>query len=470
MMKKAFTAIVLAAGQGTRMKSPLPKVLHPVAGIPMISRVIGALKEAGATEIRVVVGHSEELVRRVVEPLGAICFRQTEQKGTADAVKAAEPEDIQGPVLIVNGDHPLITAQDVLDIFEDFHAGRTDLSVVTANVKNPKSLGRIVRSGGELQAIVEAKDASAETLKIKEINVAIYVMMAEILSEFLPQINSNNAQKEFYLTDIVALAKDAGKNVGTITVKKHVAHGVNSQAELAQASRFAFHRKATQLMDSGVVFIDPKNCYVEESVEIGEASVIYPGVYLRGTTKLGKFCMIEPHAVITDSQLSDSVRVLVGSCIEGTVMKNHSEAGPYARLRPGTVVGEEAKIGNFVEMKNTHFHKGAKAGHLTYLGDAEVGENTNIGCGTITCNYAVDRKKYKTIIGKDVFVGSDTQFVAPITIGDHAVVASGSTITKDVPASALAVARGKQFIKENYKPKGTSAPLKDKEPSSDQGQ
>lgn len=458
MNRKGFTAIVLAAGQGTRMKSPLPKVLHPVAGLPMISRVISSLQEAGATEVRVVVGHGEELVRRVVEPLGAICFRQEQQNGTGDAVRSAKPDDIEGPIVVVNGDHPLITSEDFKTILEDFNAGRTDLSVVTAKVRNPGSMGRIVRQGGELKAIVEAKDASAETLNINEINVAIYVMMADVLNEFLPQLNTNNAQGEYYLTDIVGLAKEAQKKVGTIQVEKHVAHGVNSQRDLAKASRFAFQRKALELMDEGVVFVDPKASYVEESVSVGQATVIYPGAYLRGTTKVGRFCVIESHAVLTDALLQDSVRILVGSCIEGTEMQSHSAAGPYARLRPGTVVGEEAKIGNFVEMKNTHFHKGAKAGHLTYLGDAEIGENTNIGCGTITCNYAVDKKKYKTTIGQDCFIGSDTQFVAPVNVGDAAVVASGSTITKDVPDRALAVARGKQFIKENYVPKTSVAP------------
>jgi bifunctional UDP-N-acetylglucosamine pyrophosphorylase/glucosamine-1-phosphate N-acetyltransferase len=240
-----------------------------------------------------------------------------------------------------------------------------------------------------------------------------------------------------------------------------VAVGVNNQVELAKATRLLFKRKALRLLEDGVLMIDPRTTYVEESVEISAGTVLYPNVFIRGRTKIGSFCVIESNSFISDSMIADSVQVRGGSYLESAILHNKVSVGPYARLRPETEVLEEAHIGNFVEMKKVKFGKKSKAGHLTYLGDAEVGEDVNIGCGTITCNYAADRKKYKTKIGNRVFVGSDTQFVAPIEIGDGAIIGSGSTITKNVPANALAVARGKQFIKENYQPKGAESEEKE---------
>lgn len=444
-----FTAIILAAGKGVRMKSALPKVLHPVAGLPMLARVVFQAQKAGAKEVRIVVGFGENLVRQVVEPMGAVCFRQVEQKGTADAVRSAQPEGLEGPVLILNGDHPLIEAADIEKALKAFGESES-LMLVTAKVKKPGSYGRIVRHHGEVKAIVEAKDASAETLKINEINTGIYVVDGEHLNSILPKIQSNNAQGEFYLTDLVGLTFESDKKVKSIELDRRVAVGVNSQLELSRATRIAFKRKALQLMEDGVMIMDPLTTYVESEVEVGASSVLYPGVYLKGTTKLGEFCVVEPNAFLHNAKLAESVQIRAGSYLEDCVIGAKSVIGPYARIRPSSVLGSDVRIGNFVELKNANMARGSKANHLAYLGDVEVGEDTNIGCGTITCNYATDRKKYKTIIGKDVFVGSDTQFVAPITIGDGAVIGSGSTITKDVPANALAVARGRQIIKENY--------------------
>jgi bifunctional UDP-N-acetylglucosamine pyrophosphorylase/glucosamine-1-phosphate N-acetyltransferase len=231
---------------------------------------------------------------------------------------------------------------------------------------------------------------------------------------------------------------------------------VNSQIELARASRWLYLNKAKSLLESGVMVIDPKATYIEDSVEVGPSSVIYPGTFIKGNTRLGQFCVVEPHAFISNALCGDGVQIRAGSYLEDCKIDSKAIIGPYARIRPETEIGTEARVGNFVELKKVKMGAGAKANHLTYLGDAEIGENTNIGCGTITCNYAADRKKYKTKIGRDVFVGSDTQFVAPVEIGDGAVIASGSTITKNVPAKALAVARSKQFIKENYSPKSSS--------------
>lgn len=451
-----LTVIALAAGKGTRMKSPLPKVLHPVAGRPMIEKVIQASKQAGAKEIRVIVGHGQALVRQVVEPMGVACYVQDEQLGTAHAVRCAKPETIEGDVVIMNGDHPLIEAADIKNFVQIFREEKCDLAVVTAELKNPGEFGRIVRHRGDLAAIVEAKDASADTLKINEVNTGIYIVKAEILTEFLPQIQNNNSKKEFYLTDLISLCIQDKKKVQPIKANAKVAVGVNTQLELAKATRLIFKRKALKLLEDGVLMIDPRTTYVEESVEIGAGSVLYPNVFVRGRTRIGSFTVIESNTFISDSDIGDSVQIRGGSYFEGAKVHNKASVGPYARLRPETEIGEEAHVGNFVEMKKVKFGKKSKAGHLTYLGDADVGEEVNVGCGTITCNYAADKKKYKTKIGNRVFVGSDTQFIAPVEIGDDAIIGSGSTITKDVPAKALAVARGRQIIKENYTPKGVT--------------
>jgi bifunctional UDP-N-acetylglucosamine pyrophosphorylase / glucosamine-1-phosphate N-acetyltransferase len=454
MSKKAFSVILLAAGKGVRMNSSLPKVLHPVAGTPMILRILSQLRAAGAKEVRVIVGYGENLVRLVVEPAGAICFKQVEQKGTADAVRAAQPSNLEGPVLILNGDHPLIEASDIVRIVEEYVNGPKGITLVTAKVKTPGSYGRIVRDkSGGLKAIVEAKDASADTLKINEVNTGIYMLDAKLLNSLLPQISNSNAQKEFYLTDIISLAIDNKTPVHALKLKSHMAAGVNSQAELALATKKLYRKKVNELMAAGVLVLDPSTTYVEDSVTVGASSVLYPGVFLKGRTQLGQFCVVEPGSFLNHVTCEDSVQIKAGCYLEECTIRNKAIVGPYAHLRPETEIGVEAKVGNFVEMKKVKFGARAKASHLTYLGDAEVGEDTNIGCGTITCNYAADKKKYKTKIGKNVFVGSDTQFVAPISVGDGAVIGSGSTITKDVPAGALAVARGKQIIKENYQPK-----------------
>lgn len=445
-----LTMIILAAGKGTRMKSPLPKVLHPVAGRPMIEKVIDASKKAGVSDLRLIVGHGQKLVRSVVEPMGVICFAQEHQLGTADAVRSAQIETIEGDVVIMNGDHPLIEAEDIQKFVKVFRDEKCDLAVVTAVVKKPDAFGRIVRHMGQIKAIVEAKDASADTLKIKEINTGIYIVKAEVLAEYLPQIKNHNAKNEFYITDLISLCLEDQCKVMPIKASAKVAVGVNTQSELAKATKLLFLRKARRLMEEGVLIIDPNATYIEESVQVGPGSVIYPNVFLKGRTKIGSFTVIEPQVFMSDAEIGDSVQIRAGTYIEQTIVQAKASVGPYARLRPETNIGEEAHVGNFVEMKKVSFGKKSKAGHLTYLGDAEIGEDVNIGCGTITCNYAADRKKYKTKIGNRVFVGSDTQFVAPIEVGDDAVIGSGSTITKNVPASALAVARAKQFVKENY--------------------
>lgn len=440
----------MCAGQGTRMKSSLPKVLHPVAGTPMILNVIGALKNSGVQEIRAIVGHGEALVRRVLEPLGVTCLKQQQQLGTADAVKAADPSTIEGDIIIVSGDTPLITAEQIKSLYEEFRLSKAGLGVVYATVENPGSLGRVVRHYEQLKAIVEVTEASQETLKIKDVNAGMYFCQSSILQEFLPKIKNNNNKKEFYLTDLVEICQAHDEKVVALEGSKNVAFGVNTQKELAAATKFVFQKKVENLLDNGVIFIDPNTVYIELEAEVAAGAVIYPNVFIRGNSKIGNFSVIESNVFINNSQIGQGVQVRAGSYLEQVTIGNNSSVGPYARLRPETVIGENCLIGNFVEVKKTKIGNRSKAAHLTYLGDAEIGEDVNVGCGTITCNYAADKKKYKTTIGDRVFVGSDTQFVAPVNIGADSIIGSGSTITKDVPAGALAVARGKQFVKENY--------------------
>jgi bifunctional UDP-N-acetylglucosamine pyrophosphorylase / glucosamine-1-phosphate N-acetyltransferase len=445
-----LSAIILAAGKGTRMSSPLPKVLHPVVGEPMINRVVRAVKSAGAQEIRIVVGYGEALLRQLLEPQGLICCKQLEQKGTGDAVKSADPSSMSEDILIINGDHPLVSATRLEQAYKDFLQNKCDLMVLTTELTQPGSFGRIVRHQGSLKAIVEAKDASAETLNIKEVNTGIYFVKREILEIFLPLIKPANKQGEFYITDLVSLCVEDRRNIKAFITDPSMNFGVNTQKELALASKALYREKALKLMEEGVIIIDPENTYIEEAVQVGAGSIIYPGSFLKGKTSLNSFCVVEPHVFIQDSKVGQSVQIRAGSYLEKCKVSDQAIIGPYARLRPETEIGAEAHIGNFVELKKVKFGAKSKANHLTYLGDAEVGENTNIGCGVITCNYAADKKKYKTEIGNNVFVGSDSQLIAPVIIEDDSIIASGSTINQKVPKGSLAIGRSKQINKEGY--------------------
>ena len=450
-----MTALILAGGQGTRMKSPLPKVLHPVAGKPMIVRTLESCNQAGIKNIRIVLGHGQNLVNSVLEPiqqsLNAKTYVQPQQLGTADAVKAADLGTIEGDVLIMNGDHPLIKTEDIKNFFKLFQEQKLDLAVFTVELNEKNDFGRIIRANHKLQSIVETKDASPEILKITEINTGIYLAKAEVLQKLIPQIKNNNSKKEFYLTDIIGLAREQSFQVDAILMDNtDIAHGVNSQIELAAATAKAFLLNAEKLMNSGVIFIDPKSTYIEDTAIVAAGCVIYPGVFLRGKTAIGAFSVIESNCFISDSVIGDGVQIKAGSYIEKTIIHSQASVGPYARLRPETTIGQGAHVGNFVEMKKVNFGAKSKAGHLTYLGDADIGEDVNIGCGTITCNYAADKKKYKTIIKDRVFVGSDTQFIAPVTVESDAIIASGTTVTRNISAGALALSRTPQVNKEGY--------------------
>lgn len=451
--KPQFTAIVLAAGKGTRMKSPLPKVLHPVAGIPMVLRAIQSLQKAGSREIRLVVGHGQGLVRQVVESTGVQCFEQKEQLGTANAVASAKIETLEGEVLIMNGDHPLIFSDDIKNLIESFRELKADLAVVSAVVKSPGDLGRIIRQNNNLKAIVEARDASAETLKIREINTGLYIVKAELLKELLPKIKNENSKKEFYLTDLILLAQEENYSVQALRTSPRVAHGVNQQSELAKATKYLYQQKAKKLMEDGVLILDPGSVYIEDTVTVGPGSVIYPNVFLRGRTAIGAFTVLEPQVFVSDSIIGQSVQIKMGTHIEKSEVKNNCHVGPYARLRPETVLEEEVHIGNFVELKKTKMGKKSKASHLAYLGDAEIGQECNIGCGAITVNYSAEKLKHKTKVGDRTFVGSDVQMIAPIEIGSDAILGAGSVITKSVPDFALAVSRSKQTNIPDYRAK-----------------
>ena len=453
-----LSGIILAAGQGTRMKSPLPKVLHPVAGEPMINLVLQALGGCEAQEIRVVIGYGENLLRQVLEPQGVICCKQAEQKGTAHAVLSAKPSTMGEHILIINGDHPLVTSAHLKKAYAQFLETSCDLMVLTTQVENPGNYGRIVRHHGKIRAIVEAQDASAETKKIKEVNPGIYLVKRDILETYLPKIHPHNEQGEYYLTDLVSLCIEAGEKVETLPSDPIVNFGVNTQKELALATKLLFREKCFRLMEEGVIIIDPENTYVEPLVQVGAGSILYPGCFIKGRSQLGPFTVVEPNAFIQDSTIGQSVQVRAGSYLEKAQVGDQVTLGPYARIRPQTQIGDEARIGNFVELKKVKFGAKSKANHLAYLGDTEVGENTNIGCGVITCNYAADKKKYSTKIGNNVFVGSDSQMIAPVEIEDDAIIASGSTINKKVPKDALALGRSRQVNKEGYakKIRGTS--------------
>lgn len=443
--------IILAAGKGTRMKSNLPKVLHPVAGLPILYRTLTQAKAMGIKDIRIVLGHGHQLVQPLVNNFKATSYIQKEQKGTADAVCSADLNSAQDNIIILNGDHPFIRKKELNFLIREHNNKGSEFSVITSLVKNPGDRGRVIYFENKIKTIVEAADASAETLKIKEVNTGIYIVKKDLLQKFLPKLQARSTSKELYFTDILSLAVEADHKVCCLRASTDLAFGVNSQSDLAVATSMAFANKNKLLMDKGVVILNPLSTFIEESVEIGPGTVVYPGVHLKGKTAIGCFCVLEPNVFINSSCLENSVQIKMGSYIESSVIKEKSIIGPYAHLRAESHIGKSVKIGNFVETKKAIIADGVKAAHLSYLGDVEIGENSNIGCGVVTCNYTLNKTKEKTIIGKEVFVGSNTQLIAPVELEDGSCTAAGSVINKKVPKKALAVARAKQINKENFK-------------------
>lgn len=446
-----ISVIILAAGKGTRMKSNLPKVLHPVAGLPIIYRTLTQLKLLGIKDVRVVLGYGNKLIEPLVNNFRASSYLQKEQKGTADAVISAELSTAEDKVIILNGDHPFITAQELESLIKKHIDSASEFSVITSVVSNPGDRGRMLYFEDKPKAIIEAADASSETLKIKEVNTGMYIAKLSLLEQFLPKLSPHASSGELYFTEVLSLAVEAGKRVAFLKASEDLAFGVNSQQDLALATKMAFTNKNQILMNKGVVILDPLTTFIEESVEVGSGTVIYPGVHLKGKTAVGCFCVLEPNVFVNSSGIENGVQIKMGSYIENSMVKEKAVIGPYAHLRPESHIGKGAKVGNFVETKKAILGDGVKASHLSYLGDVVIGENTNIGCGVVTCNYTLSKTKEKTIIGKNVFVGSNTQLIAPVELEDGSCTAAGSVINKKVPKKALAVARAKQVNKENFR-------------------
>lgn len=447
-------AVVLAAGKGTRMKSGLVKVLHPIAGQPMIDWPLAAAREAGGAPVVLVVGHQGDAVAgRFRGDADIRCALQAEQLGTGHAVSCAlgALDDFSGTVLILCGDTPLLRSRTLRELLDFHRSNSAALTVLTARMDNPFGYGRVLRDGeGRVLRIVEQKDATPEELNVREINSGIYCMEAGFLKANIASLGSDNAQNEFYLTDLVALASRQGATCLALAINDgDEIMGVNDRAQLAEAAQILRSRINRDLMLSGVSLIDPDHTYIDRGVAIAADTVVHPNCSLTGATTIGSGCLIEAGVSIRDCRIGDGCHIKAGSVLEESELGERVAVGPMAHLRPGSVLRDRVKIGNFVETKKTVMGEGSKASHLTYLGDAEIGRDVNIGCGTITCNYD-GVNKHRTVIGDNVFVGSDVQLVAPVTVGQNALVAAGTTVTRDVPAEALAISRVPQVNRERW--------------------
>ena len=450
-----IAALVLAAGKGTRMKSGLVKVLHPLAGGRMIDWPVEAAREAGASRVVLVVGHQAEMVQEYFDGQSDISFAvQAEQLGTGHAVACAREHltGKAGRILILCGDVPLIRPETLRELLTQHEARQATVTVLTTHLTNPYGYGRVVtREGGRILRIVEEKDATCAERGITEINSGIYCVEADFLFAAVANLRNDNAQGEYYLTDIVTEAAGQGKLCLSFPVSDpEEVMGVNDRVQLAAAATVLRRRINETLMLSGVTLLDPATTYLDKGVEIGQDTVIHPNVHISGATAIGARCVIEPSAVISGCRIGAGVTVKAGSVLTDSLIHDDVAVGPMAHLRPGTELMDHVKIGNFVETKKAVLGRGSKASHLTYLGDATIGANVNVGCGTITCNYD-GVKKHRTVIEDDVFVGSDVQFVAPVTIGRNSLIAAGTTVTRDVPPDSLAIARTPQVNKEGWR-------------------
>jgi len=445
--------VILAAGKGTRMKSALPKVLHRVAGRPMIDHVRAVAQVLRPRSTTVVIGHQAEVLESAMPRHGDITFVvQEPQLGTAHALLTTEPvlRDATGVLVLLSGDVPLLSGDTLKRLVERHVSRAAAATVVTAVVDDPSSYGRIVRVGEQIARIVEERDATSAEREIREINSGIYAFALAGLFDAVRSIASENAQKEYYLPDLVAINRRRGLVVETVTVSNpDEIRGINSRVELAAVSRIVRDQKTAELMASGVTIEDPATAYIDRDVTIGADTIVHPCVSLEGNTTIGTGCEIHSGARIVDSQIGDRVTVFNHCVITSAKVADDARVGPFAHLRAGADVRAHAKVGNFVELKKTVVGAGSKAGHLAYLGDATIGENVNIGAGTITCNYD-GVKKNETVIEDGAFIGSDTQLIAPVTVGKGAYVGSGTTIRQNVPAGALAVSAGRQRSFEGW--------------------
>lgn len=444
-------AVILAAGKGTRMKSALYKVLHPVCGLPMVEHVRRAVAQSGVTDIVTVVGHGAEQVREILGDQLHYAL-QTEQLGTGHAVLQASEilADQDGQTLVICGDTPLLTAATLEQLFQAHQSSNAQATILSARTNDATGYGRIVRDrNGEVVRIVEQKDANEEDRAIQEFNTGTYVFDNRTLFQVLQQVTNNNAQGEYYLTDVIGLIKQAGGKVQAhVMLDEQEALGVNDRVALSQATSVMQQRIIETHMRNGVTFIQPLSTIVEADVIIGMDTIIEPGVVLKGDTVIGNHCLIGANSEIITSQIADHVQI-TQSVIEYSSVASGTTIGPFAHLRPNSHLGQNVHIGNFVEVKNSTVGDDTKAGHLTYIGDADLGRDINIGCGTIFVNFD-GKKKHRSTIGDQVFIGCNANIVSPINVGDRAFIGAGTTVVQDVPEEALALSRVPQQNISNY--------------------
>lgn len=448
---KSINALILAAGEGTRMKSKLPKVSHKICGKPIVQHVIDTVKSMGIDDVIVVVGHKADQVKECINSDVKFVLQEN-QLGTGHAVMCSQDfiKDNVGVTLLLYGDTPLVSKDTLSSLISYHDEHNLCCTILTADFDDPTGYGRIIRDGsGNVEKIVEHKDASEEERKVPEINSGMYCFSTQDLVDALKYVKNDNAQGEYYLTDVVGIMKSRGKAVGAFkTIDKADIMGINSRIQLAEAGEVMRRRKNSMLMAGGVTMIDPDSTYVDIDAEIGADTIVYPGSIIEGRTIIGSDCTIGPNTRLVNCRVHDSVDISNSVAFESEI-NSGAHIGPFAYIRPESVIGEGVKIGDFVEIKKSKVGNYTKIPHLTYVGDAEIGENVNLGCGTITVNY--DGKiKHKTIIGDNVFVGCNSNLVAPVKVNNDSYIAAGSTITDEVPEGSLAIARERQTNKEGW--------------------
>ena len=440
MTTKALSAVILAAGKGTRMYSDLPKVLHTIAGKPMVKHVIDTAHQLGAENIHLIYGHGGDLMRTHLANEQVNWVLQTEQLGTAHAVQQAAPffKDNEN-IVVLYGDAPLITKETLEKLIKA--KPENGIALLTVNLDNPTGYGRIIRENGNVVAIVEQKDANADQLNIKEVNTGVMVSDGASFKKWLARLDNNNAQGEFYITDVIGLAHQEGCPIVAVQATDFMeVEGVNNRLQLAKMERYYQRKQAEKLLLAGVMLIDPERFDLRGTLEHGKDVEIDVNVIVEGNVRLGDRVKIGAGCVLKNVTISDDVEIKPYSVLEDATIGEKAAIGPFSRLRPGAELAAETHVGNFVEIKKSTVGKGSKVNHLTYVGDTEIGENCNIGAGVITCNYD-GANKFKTIIGNNVFVGSDTQLVAPVTVADGATIGAGSTITQNIEKDELVITR-----------------------------
>ncbi|MBU3137471.1 bifunctional UDP-N-acetylglucosamine diphosphorylase/glucosamine-1-phosphate N-acetyltransferase GlmU [Clostridium gasigenes] len=437
-------ALILAAGQGKRIKSDLPKVLHKVSGKEMVNHVIDTMRKVDIEDINVIIGKGSELVKEKTSSRNVTYSLQEEQLGTGHAVKCAVDflKGKKGTVGIFCGDAPLIKNETVEKLLNEHIEKGNSATLLTSILKDATGYGRVIRENDEVLKIVEHKDCNEDELKAKEMNAAMYCFDIEELLECLNKITNNNEQSEYYLTDVIGILKNNGKKVGAVVIDYEETIGVNSRVQLAEAEEILKNRINLRHMENGVTLIDPKGTYIGEDVEIGKDTIIYPGNVIEGKTIIGERCILYPNSRINNSCIASEVEIQSSVIIESTIGDN-TTVGPFAYIRPDSVIGKNARIGDFVEIKKSTIGDNTKVSHLTYIGDAEVGSGCNFGCGTVVVNYD-GKNKNKTQIGDNSFVGCNTNLISPVKVGNNTYIAAGSTITNEVKEGDLAIARAKQ--------------------------